>query len=170
MGTYYDPAWIATAFLGWKRGAAEKVRALSVGFDAGVTMVDTAEIYQSEPLVGKALRGRKRDELFVATKVWSSHLRREAMVRSFERSLRRLGTEYIDLYQVHWPNPGVPIRETMGAMEELVNRGKLRHIGVSNFSLAQIREAQEALPKSEFRMGTYRHRSAGTRRGLPVIA
>ena len=149
MGTYYDPLWIATAFFGWKRGAASKVEAIEAGLEAGVTLVDTAEIYKSEPLVGDALRGRKRDEVFLATKVWPNHLGRESLMRAFDKSLRRLGTSYIDLYQVHWPNPRVPIRETMGAMEQLIAEGKLLHPGVSNFNLEQLQEAQSALPKSE---------------------
>jgi len=149
MGTYYDPLWIATAFLGWRRGARRKVEAIRTGLEAGMTLVDTAEIYGSEPLVGEAIRSRKRDEVFLATKVWSNHLYRDALLRSFNKSLGRLGTSYIDLYQVHWPNPGVPIRETMGAMEELVREGKLMHVGVSNFNLRQLDEARSALSRTE---------------------
>jgi diketogulonate reductase-like aldo/keto reductase len=149
MGTYYDPLWIATAFLGWRRGAASKVESMRAGLGAGVTLVDTAEIYGSEPLVAEAIGGGKRDEVFLATKVWSNHLHRDALIRSFEKSLKRLGTSYVDLYQVHWPNPRVSIGETMGAMEELVGEGKLKHVGVSNFSLDQLQEAQSALPRSE---------------------
>ncbi|MDA4124817.1 MAG: aldo/keto reductase [Thaumarchaeota archaeon] len=149
MGTYYDPLWIATSFLGWKRGGGEKVKAVEGGLDAGITLVDTAEIYGSEPLVAEAIRHRKREDVFLATKVWSNHLHRDALIRSFEKSLRRLDTSYIDLYQVHWPNPSVPIKETMAAMEELVEAGKLMHIGVSNFNLTQVEEANAALPKSQ---------------------
>ena len=149
MGTYYDPLWVATAFFGWKRGAADKVRAVEAGLDSGMTLVDTAEIYRSEPLVAKAIRGRKRDELFVATKVWPMHLGRDSLVKAFNKSLARLGTSYIDLYQVHWPNPRVPIEETMGAMEQLIGEGKLMYPGVSNFNLEQLQRAQSALPKSE---------------------
>ena len=149
LGTYYDPTWIATGFIGWRRGAASKIEAIKVGLDAGATLVDTAEIYGSEPLVAKALAGRNRDEIFLATKVWPNHLHRDSLLRAFDKSLARLGTTYIDLYQVHWPNPGVPIQETMGAIEKLVEHGKLRYIGVSNFSLEQVKEAQSALRKSE---------------------
>jgi len=148
MGTYYDPLWIATAFLGWRRGAGRKVRALGAGLDGGMNLVDTAEIYGSEPLVERAIRGRRRDELFIATKVWPNHLRRDDLRRSLERSMKRLGLSYVDLYQVHWPNPRVPIGETMAGMEELVREGKVIHVGVSNFSLEQIREADASLPKS----------------------
>ncbi len=149
MGTYYDPLWIATAFLGWRRGATKKIRAIGAGFDAGMNLVDTAEIYGSEPLVAKAIRGRRRDELFIATKVWSNHLHRDDLRRSLEKSLKRLGLSYVDLYQIHFPNPRVPIGETMAGMEELVREGKIINVGVSNFSIQQIREANASLPKSQ---------------------
>jgi diketogulonate reductase-like aldo/keto reductase len=149
MGTYYDPPWIAAAYLGWRRGSGTKIEAIRAGLDAGITLVDTAEIYRSEPLVAKAISGKKRDELFVATKVWPNHLHRDALIKAFQGSLRRLGTSYIDLYQIHWPSQRVPVSETMAAMEQLVGAGKLMHIGVSNFNLEQLQEAQAALPKSE---------------------
>ena len=149
MGTYYDPLWIATGFLGWRRGGATRIEAIKAGLDAGITLIDTAEIYRSEPLVAKAIEGRKREDIFIATKVWPNHLHGDSLVRAFNGSLRRLGTSYLDLYQVHWPNPRVPIKETMSAMEELVAAGKLRHIGVSNFNLEQLKQAQAALAKSE---------------------
>ena len=125
------------------------MESMKAGLDAGVNLVDTAEIYGSEPLVGKVIKDRKRDELFVATKVWSNHLRRDSLKTSLEKSLRRLGLSYVDLYQVHFPNGRVPISETMGAMEDMIDAGKMRHVGVSNFSLPQIKEAQSALHKSQ---------------------
>jgi diketogulonate reductase-like aldo/keto reductase len=149
MGTYYDPIWITTAFLGWRRGAKSKVEGIKTGLENGVLFIDTAEIYRSEPLVAEAIRGMKREDLFLATKVWPNHLHRDALLRSFNNSLKRLGTSYIDLYQVHWPNPRVPIQETMSAMEQLISEGKLCYAGVSNFNLQQLEQAQSALPKSE---------------------
>ena len=150
MGTYYDPQWIATAkTLGWRRGAASKVEALKAGLDGGINFIDTAEIYGSEELVARAIVGRKREDLFIATKVWSNHLRRDALVKALEKSLKRLGTSYVDLYQVHFPNTKVPIAETMGAMEEMKDKGKLLSIGVSNFSLKQTIDANAALKKSQ---------------------
>ena len=150
MGTYYDPMWIATARLfGWARGAAEKVEALKAGLDGGMNLIDTAELYGDEALVARAIKGRKREDLFIATKVWPNHLRRDALVRALERSLARLETSYVDLYMVHWPNRTVPIGETMAAMEEMREKGKLVSIGVSNFSLEQTKEANEALKKSQ---------------------
>ena len=81
--------------------------------------------------------------------MWPNHLHRDALVRSFNKSLKRLGVSYIDLYQVHWPNPRVPIKETMAAMQQLIDEGRLMHPGVSNFNLEQLKEAQTALPRSE---------------------
>jgi len=150
MGTYYDPQWIATArSIGWMRGASSKVEALKAGLDGGINFIDTAELYGSEPLVARAIKGRKREDIFITTKVWPNHLRRDALVRALEKSLKRLETPYVDLYQVHFPNSRVPIAETMGAMEELKEKGKLLSIGVSNFSLQQTKDANAALKKSQ---------------------
>jgi diketogulonate reductase-like aldo/keto reductase len=150
MGTYYDPLWIATAkSVGWMRGASSKVESLQAGLEGGINVIDTAEIYGSEPLVARAIKGRKREDLFIATKVWSNHLRRDALVRALEKSLKRLELSYVDLYQVHFPNDKVPIGETMAAMEEMKDKGKLLFIGVSNFSLQQTKDANAALKKSQ---------------------
>jgi diketogulonate reductase-like aldo/keto reductase len=127
------------------------IRMLQEGIDSGLTFLDTAEAYgggHSEKLVGIAIAG-KRNEIFLATKVSPEHLSRDGVLRSAERSLRRLKTDHIDLYQVHWPNPKVPIEETMGAMEQLVRKGMIGHIGVSNFSLRQLKQAQAALSQEK---------------------
>jgi diketogulonate reductase-like aldo/keto reductase len=149
MGTYYDKPWIRVAKHGWSIGASRKVKALRAGLEGGIKLIDTAEAYYSEPFVAKAIRGKKREELFIATKVWLDHLHHDDLVKALESSLQRLELSYVDLYQVHFPNSGVPIRETMGAMEEMVERGKIRSIGVSNFSLEQMMEANSVLAKSE---------------------
>ncbi len=150
MGTYYDPQWITTAkSIGWMRGASSKVEALKAGLDGGINFIDTAELYGSETLVARAIKGRKREDIFVATKVWPNHLKRDALVRALEKSLKRLETSYVDLYQVHFPNSRVPIEETMGAMEEMKEKGKILSIGVSNFSLQQMKDANSALKKSQ---------------------
>jgi diketogulonate reductase-like aldo/keto reductase len=150
MGTYYDPQWIATAkSIGWMRGASSKVEALKAGLDGGMNLIDTAELYGSEPLVARAIKGRKREDLFIATKAWPNHLRRDALVNALEKSLKRLELSYVDLYQVHFPNSKVPIAETMGAMEEMKDKGKLLAIGVSNFTLQQTMDANAALKKSQ---------------------
>jgi diketogulonate reductase-like aldo/keto reductase len=147
LGTYYDLPWIIKARMGRVGGAEDKVAALKAGLDGGIRLIDTAEIYNSEPLVAGAIEGFPREDLFIATKVMFLHLRHDALVKSLERSLKKLKLGYVDLYQVHQPSPFVPIKETMSAMEEMVDRGLVRYIGVSNFSLKQMVEANDALKK-----------------------
>jgi len=128
----------------------EDLRALRLGLELEMRFIDTAEMYSgghSEELVAKAVKP-EREKVFIATKVSPEHLRHDDVIKACESSLKRLETNYIDLYQVHWPNPSIPISETMKAMEHLVAEGKTRHIGVSNFSVQQTREAQQALSKS----------------------
>ena len=148
LGTYYDTTWMFTTMFGWRRGAAQKLEAIRAGLEGGVTLIDTAEAYGSESMVGETIRGRNREELFIATKVTPTHLRYESVKKALDRSLERLGTSYVDLYQVHYPSPVTPIREPMRAMEELLEAGKIRAIGVSNFSLKQMVEANSALKKA----------------------
>jgi diketogulonate reductase-like aldo/keto reductase len=150
MGTYYDVPWIMGSRLTSRReGREQKISALKRGIELGINLIDTAEMYDTEPLVGEAIRGFDRDTLFIATKVSSTHLRYSQVPKAADRSLAKLQCDYIDLYQIHWPNPIVPIKDTMRAMEKLVEEGKVRYIGVSNFSLSQTREAIEVLSKHE---------------------
>ena len=116
------------------------------GIALGANLVDTAEMYRNEAEVGEAI-APVRDHVFLATKVLGSHLRHDQVLRAAEESLRKLTVDQIDLYQVHWPNNRVPIAETMRAMEELADRGMVRYIGVSNFSLPQLKEAQAAMTR-----------------------
>ena len=123
------------------------VEPLQRGIELRAFLIDTAEAYSTEGTVGDAVRGQ-RDGVFIATKVSPGHLRYKDVLQAAENSLKRLGIDCIDLYQVHWPNSSVPIEETMGAMEELVDMGKVRFIGVSNFSVREVEEAQRALKKN----------------------
>lgn len=128
-----------------------QVKALRLGIELEMNFIDTAEAYgdgHSEGLVGRAIEGI-RDKVFIASKVSPEHLFYDGLLLSAEKSLRKLKTDYIDLYQVHWPNPKVPIDETMRAMEQLVREGKVRYIGMSNFSLRQLKAAQAALSENE---------------------
>lgn len=133
----------------WKIGEnrSEAIESLRTGIGLGSRFIDTAEMYGTESLVGEAIRGEK--EIFIATKVSPHHLRYDDVIKACERSLKALGIKRIDLYQIHWPNPSIPIEETMRAMERLVDEGKIRHIGVSNFSLRELKEAQAAMKKHE---------------------
>jgi diketogulonate reductase-like aldo/keto reductase len=123
-------------------GGIEPLRA---AVEYGACLIDTAEAYGSEEIVGKAIKGQ-RDRVFLATKALPRNFKRRDLVAAAERSLRRMGTDYIDLYQLHWPNLTIPIEEPMRGMEELVDAGKVRFIGVSNFSVRDLGNAQAALP------------------------
>jgi aryl-alcohol dehydrogenase-like predicted oxidoreductase len=127
----------------------EAINTLRLAFRHGMTFVDTAEVYgggHCEELVAEAIKDR-RHEIYVATKVSPEHLGADSLMNSVDRSLKRLRTDYIDLYQVHWPNPGIPIEETIAALETVVQAGKVRHIGLSNFSLAELKKARSSLQK-----------------------
>jgi diketogulonate reductase-like aldo/keto reductase len=127
---------------------SETVTAIRMAVELGLTHIDTAEYYgagHAEELVGEAIDGMDREKLFITSKVWHNHLHREDLLRSMKASLKRLGTDYVDLYLVHWPNPDVPLKETMGAMEECLREGYTRFIGVSNFSAQLMEEAQRHL-------------------------
>jgi len=133
----------------------EEIRAVHRAIDLGVTLFDTAAIYghgHAEEVLGKAL-GTRRKEIVLVTKGGLSwevvggpswrDMSREAILRDMDNSLKRLGTDYVDLYLIHWPDQKTPIEETMGALNDLVQAGKTRYIGVSNFSAAQLRECTQ---------------------------
>jgi len=124
-------------------GGVEPLRA---AIECGARFIDTAESYGTEAIVREAIKGR-RHQVFLATKVLPRNFRRRDLVVAAERSLRRLGTEHIDLYQLHWPNLTIPVEEPMRGMEELVDAGKVRFIGVSNFSVRDLVRAQAALTR-----------------------
>lgn len=134
-----------------KTNDSAEVAGLKLGIDLGMTFIDTAPVYgkgHSEELVGYATKGI-RDRVFIATKVSPENNHYAGVLRSAEESLRRLATDYIDLYQVHWPNPVIPIEETMRAMCKLVQDGKIRQVGVSNFSVPETRIARSSLEGAE---------------------
>jgi diketogulonate reductase-like aldo/keto reductase len=120
---------------------AEEVAALRLGLDLGMTLVDTAEMYAggaAEQLVGQAIAGR-RDEVFLVYKVLPDHASRQRVVAACEASLRRLGTDHLDLYLLHWRGP-IPLEETVAGFEHLLARGLIRHWGVSNFDLDDLED------------------------------
>jgi aryl-alcohol dehydrogenase-like predicted oxidoreductase len=129
---------------------AETIKAIRAAFDAGITTVDTAEVYgngHSEQVVAQALSDI-RDQVTYASKVFANHLKYDQVMEACEGSLKNLKTDYIDLYQIHWPSGSfksevVPIEETMSALNKLKEQGKIRAIGVSNFSRAQLEEASQ---------------------------
>lgn len=138
----------------------ESIRAIHCAIDRGITFFDTAPVYglgHSEEILGKALEG-KRDQVIVATKcglVWDEtdgkvnirrHNAKESILREVDASLKRLGTDVIDLYQVHWPDENTPIEETMDALNEIIKAGKVRYVGVSNFTASMMEEALKYTP------------------------
>jgi aryl-alcohol dehydrogenase-like predicted oxidoreductase len=118
-------------------------KAIDMALDHGITTFDTAEGYgdgHSEEVLGNALKG-KRGSCFIATKVAPAHLRANDVRNAITASLRRLGTDYVDLYYIHWPNKDIPLEETMGEMSKLKKEGLIRAIGVSNFTVPLLRQA-----------------------------
>jgi len=111
--------------------------------EIGYRHIDTAEMYGNEAEVGLGLQdaGVDRDEVFLTTKVWHTNLQPDDVRRSAENSLRKLQTEYVDLLLIHWPNESVALEATLDAMLDLKEQGKTRHIGVSNFTPALVRQA-----------------------------
>jgi aryl-alcohol dehydrogenase-like predicted oxidoreductase len=125
-----------------EQNESDSAAALDAALDAGVNFLDTAEMYgagRSEELLGRLLGARRR-KIVLASKVGSASLKCDALKEHCEASLKRLRTDYLDLYQVHWPNPDVPIAETLGALGELQAAGKVRAIGVSNFGTSYLSE------------------------------
>ncbi|WP_447767646.1 aldo/keto reductase [Sphingobacterium faecium] len=165
-------AWAAG---GWMWGSTDRndaIEAIRASYDLGVTAIDTAPIYgqgTSEEIVGEAVREIGRDRVQILTKFgmrWdlakgnlAMHSKnnegvdidiykfagRDSIIYECEQSLRRLGTDYIDLYQIHWPDPTTPIDETFEAVTRLIEQGKVRHAGVCNYSAAEMEEAEKTL-------------------------
>jgi len=155
-GVSVSPLCLGTMMFGpWgNEDRADSIRIIHHALDAGINFVDSADVYSgglSEEIVGEALKGR-RDEVVLATKFFmpmgdqpnQSGGSRRWIMRAVEDSLKRLGTDYIDLYQVHRPSPVMDVEETLGALTDLVRQGKVRYIGSSSYSGSQIVEAQWA--------------------------
>lgn len=156
-GVMVSPLCLGTMmFGGWGNpDHAEGVRVIQAALDAGINFIDTADIYshgESEEIVGKALKGRARDDVVLATKFYNPMgegpndrgTSRKYIFRAVEASLRRLGTDYIDLYQAHRPDPLTAVDETLAALTDLVRQGKVRYLGSTTFPAAEIVEAQWA--------------------------
>lgn len=169
-------AFGAWAIGGWMWGGAEEnaaLRAIRASFDAGITSIDTAPVYgfgRSEELVGRGMEGIPRQKYQLLTKYglnWRTaegefyfdttnndgkptrvykHSKASSVLKECEDSLRRLKTDYIDLLQIHWPDPTTPIAETMGAVVKLIEQGKVRAAGVCNYSVQQVDEALKVVP------------------------
>lgn len=126
----------------WTLRDSECERTVGSALEMGYRHIDTAEMYENEEAVGRAIASVDRSDLFLTSKVWPDHLHAEDVRYACESSLRRLNTDYLDLYLIHWPNSGVPIEETVGALQRLVEDGRIRAWGVSNFTRSHLEEAR----------------------------
>ena len=139
---------------------AESIKAVHAAVDNGINFFDVAPVYgkgHAETVLGQAIQSIPRDKLVIATKCglpWNPEdprkktrhdLSRDSIFLEIEQTLERLNTDYVDLYQVHWPDPQTPISETAQALKELKEQGKIRHVGVSNYSIAMIKEMQSVV-------------------------
>ena len=165
-------AWAAGGWMWGKTDRNDAIEAIRASYDLGVTSIDTAPIYgqgESEEIVGEAIKGIPRDKLQILTKFGMSwegtkgefyfnsknndgkdidiykYAGKEKVMQECEDSLRRLGTDYIDLYQIHWADPTTPITETFEAVAKLIEQGKVRYAGVCNYSAEQMAEAEKAV-------------------------
>lgn len=163
-------AWAAGSWMWGKTERSDAIDSIKAAYDHGVTSIDTAPIYgqgTSEEIVGEAIRGIPREKVQILTKFglrWDlpkgkfymktkdnndrfidvyKYAGKESVIEECENSLKRLGTDYIDLYQIHWPDPTTPIEETFEAVERLMEQGKIRHAGVCNFDASQAEKANK---------------------------
>ena len=136
----------ALGFGTWQLKGSECEQMVATALGAGFRHIDTAEMYDNEEAVGRGLKKAKvpRDDVFLTSKVWSSHLRDGQLQHAAEESLKRLGLDYFDLYLIHWPSNETSTREAIGALNEVRTRGLARAVGVANFPVKLIEEAVEA--------------------------
>ncbi|WP_119070566.1 aldo/keto reductase [Rubrobacter indicoceani] len=127
----------------WRLSGSSCTTAVELALDVGYRHIDTARMYGNEAEVGAGIKnsGLAREDLFVTTKLWTDTFTHDRAKAAGRDSVEKLGTEYVDLLLMHWPNPDVPVEETVTAMRELQDEGLVRHIGVSNFSGVQMEEA-----------------------------
>jgi len=133
----------------WELRGRACARIVEQALRLGYRHIDTAQIYENEREVGDGLRasGVRRDELFVTTKIWTTHFAPNDLERSTKESLAKLRLSEVDLLLLHWPNPQVPLAETLGALAHVKKLGMSKHIGVSNFTVALIEEARALCPE-----------------------
>jgi 2,5-diketo-D-gluconate reductase B len=145
----------------WELRGRACARLVEQALRLGYRHIDTAQIYENEREVGDGLRasGVKRDDVFVTTKVWTTHFAPHDLERSTKESLSRLHLTAVDLLLLHWPNPRVPLAETLGALAHVKQLGLARHIGLSNFTVALIEEAVQT-----------KVREACARNGMALVA
>jgi len=164
----------------WELRGRSCARLVEQALKLGYRHIDTAQVYENEREVGEGLRasGVKRDDVFVTTKVWTTHFAPNDLERSTKESLARLRLSEVDLLLLHWPNPQVPLAETLGALARVRKLGMSRHIGVSNFTVALIEQAvrlcEEPLACDQVEYHPYLDQAkvleACARHGMAVVA
>ena len=164
----------------WELRGRTCARLVEQALKLGYRHIDTAQVYENEREVGEGLRASKvrRDEVFVTTKIWTTHFAPNDLERSTKESLTRLRLAEVDLLLLHWPNPQVPLKETLGALARVKKLGIARHIGVSNFTVALVDEAVAACPEPlvcdqvEYHpyLDQTKVREACARHGMAVVA
>jgi len=127
----------------WRLLSKECEEVVRKTLEIGYRHIDTAEYYENQKEIGKAIREFPRSELFITSKVWGTNLKFKSVLKACESTLKELNTSYLDLYLIHWPNPEVPLEETLRAMKVLHEDGKVRSIGVSNFKISLLQQALE---------------------------
>lgn len=129
----------------WRLNGHQCENIVKLAIDLGYTHIDTAWMYKNQREIGKALReiGVEREELFITSKIWHTHLKRDDVLSQFQNCINDLQMEYVDLLLIHWPSDSVPYAETLGAFKEIYDDNKVKSIGISNFSIAQVNEACE---------------------------
>lgn len=134
----------------WQLNNETALSAVNHALEIGLRHIDTAQIYNNEEWVGEALKQSSvlRENIFLTTKLWENHLKGgNSLIQGTEESLQRLKTDYIDLLLIHWPFSGIPLKECLQAMEKLKKSGKIRAIGVSNFTSVILKQAVEYCPQ-----------------------
>lgn len=125
----------------WRLSGSETIDVVRKALNLGYRHIDTAEMYGNETEIGVAIKEFDRDQLFITSKVWYDHFHYQEVISSCEGSIKKLGTEYLNLYLVHWPNPAIDMKETFRALKDLYSQGKVKAIGVSNFTIRHLKQA-----------------------------
>ena len=127
----------------WRLSGKEATEAVKKAIQTGYTHIDTAEMYGNEKQINEAIKDFDREKLFLTSKVWYENLKYQSVIHACKESLKNLGTDYLNLYLIHWPNPSIDMKETFKALKALYSEGLIKAVGVSNFT---IRHLEQALP------------------------
>lgn len=125
----------------WRLSGNETTEVVRMALKMGYNHIDTAEMYGNEAEIGIAIKEFDRDKLFLTSKVWYDHLHYKDVISACKESLKKLGTDFLDLYLIHWPNPTIDMKETFQALKELYSKGRVKGVGVSNFIIKHLKQA-----------------------------